>query len=267
MQFDKEEVCRWFHAYVASYYERFGKIHQLVLKEEHSHRVAAYCAAVSEELHWSEEEQRLAFAVGLLHDIGRFPQYGEYGTFFDFRSVDHGERGLRVLREEMPGNLFLSRGERILEACVSLHNKKDIPENLSGEILPYLQIVRDCDKVDIFHVVREHVDAGRSEELYPGLRPEGSYSDRVVADLVRENKARYDTLRTLSDVMLFQLCWIFDITYPAALRLLLRNGEIQWILGRLPEDSRIEPLLQRVREKIVPFSEECKRETSSCEAS
>ncbi len=253
MQFDKESICQWFQDYVGSYYERFGRIHQLVLKEEHSRRVGAYCAAVSEELKWGEEERRMAFAVGLLHDIGRFPQYGEYGTFFDFRSVDHGDRGVRVLREEMPEDLFLPRGMGVLEACVALHNKKDIPEDLSGEILPYLQIVRDCDKIDIFHVVREHVDAGRSEDLYPGLLPEGTYSPRVVEDLLREGKARYDTLRSLSDVMLFQLCWIFDITYDAALGLLLRNGEVQWLLERLPEDSRIEPILERVQRHMSPF--------------
>jgi hypothetical protein len=254
MQFDKDSICQWFRVYVGFYYERFGAIHQLVLKEEHSRRVGAYCAAVSEKLKWGEEERRMAFAVGLLHDIGRFPQYGEYGTFFDFRSVDHGDRGVRVLREEMPGNLFLPRGMRILEACVALHNKKDIPEDLSGEILPYLQIVRDCDKIDIFHVVREHVDAGRSEDLYPGLLPEGTYSPRVVEDLLREGKARYDTLRSLSDVMLFQLCWIFDITYDAALGLLLRNGEVQWLLERLPEDSRIDPILERVQQRIAAFA-------------
>ena len=250
MYFDKEKICGWFDAYVASYYERFGRVHQLVLKEEHSRRVAAYCASVSEELRWNEEERRLAFAVGLLHDVGRFPQYGEYGTFFDFRSVDHGERGGRVLREEMPKDFFLPRGMRILEACVALHNKKDIPDDLSEDILPYLRLVRDCDKVDIFSVVREHVDAGKSEDLYPGLLPEGTYSDRVVEDLVRDGKARYDTLRTLSDVMLFQLCWIFDITYDAALRLLVRNGEVQWILGRLPEDSRLVPLLEKVERRL-----------------
>ena len=260
MNVDKGKICAWFDAYVASYYERFGRIHQLVLKEEHSRRVGAYCSAVSENLGWNETERNMAFAVGLLHDIGRFPQYGEYRTFFDFRSVDHGDRGCRVLREEMPGELFLPRGTAVLEACVALHNKKDIPENLSEDILPYLQVVRDCDKIDIFSVVREHVDAEKAEDLYPGLLPEGIYSDRVVEDLVREGKARYDTLRTLSDVMLFQLCWIFDITYPAALELLLRNGEIQWILGRLPEDSRIEPILERVERHLVPFRKDLERE-------
>jgi hypothetical protein len=103
-------------------------------------------------------------------------------------------------------------------------------------------------------VVREHVDAGRSEDLYPGLLPEGTYSPRVVEDLLREGKARYDTLRSLSDVMLFQLCWVFDITYDAALGLLLRNGEVQWLLERLPEDPRIDPILERVQQRIAAFA-------------
>ena len=52
-------------------------------------------------LHGVERIRRQCWlTAGLLHDVGRFPQYSMYGTFFDSASVDHGCLGAEIITEK-----------------------------------------------------------------------------------------------------------------------------------------------------------------------
>ena len=79
-----ESIRKWFENYASDYYRRCGRLHQLDLKERHSRRVAENAGLLADDLGWSDSDRCLAVAAGLLHDIGRFPQYRDHGTFYDF---------------------------------------------------------------------------------------------------------------------------------------------------------------------------------------
>ena len=50
------------------------------------------------KLDLTQEEVEIASLIGLLHDIARFEQYTQYGTFKDLQSIDHGNLGAEILK-------------------------------------------------------------------------------------------------------------------------------------------------------------------------
>ena len=72
------------------------------------------------------KDLRLAEAIALFHDVGRFEQYARYHTFVDRRSADHAWLGVEILRKE--GELDGSTRDLILRT-VSYHNRMDLPRD------------------------------------------------------------------------------------------------------------------------------------------
>lgn len=244
-----ESVRRWFEGYASDYYRQCGRLHQLELKERHSRRVAENAGLLADDLGWDDSDRCLAVAAGLLHDIGRFPQYRDHGTFYDFKSVDHGDRGEQVLKEDFPRSLIQKKDLDLIAVTIREHNKKDLPA-LSGKGLELLRLIKDSDKIDIFKVVREHILAGEQDAIYPGLRPEGELSLPIIEGLLKEKKAKYDQLRTLSDVLLFQLCWVHDMAHEQSIKMLWDRGDLEWIIERIPDIPEVKPVISQVMGKI-----------------
>ena len=95
----------WFNKYYGTF-TGLPENHQSIfeIKKEHSIRVADISLHLSDKLEWAEEDKKLAFLVGILHDIGRFSQMAEFNTFSDEKSVDHAEIAIKVNKD---GNLFV----------------------------------------------------------------------------------------------------------------------------------------------------------------
>ncbi len=80
--------------------------------------------------------------LGLLHDIGRFQQLTQYGTFKDAESVDHAELGADILFKDGLIHSFpsfsvpeLTDDRLIAETAIRLHNKLALPGNLDEKRL------------------------------------------------------------------------------------------------------------------------------------
>ncbi|QVL36874.1 HD domain-containing protein [Aminirod propionatiphilus] len=248
----KGDFRDWFVSFVGSYEEE-GRLHPLLeLKRDHSLRVAALARQIAGEIGTDVEE---AEAVGLLHDAGRFPQYRDYGTFYDALSVDHGCLGRTVIEGALDrGELALDGKLRLpLLTAVEHHNDLALPEGLDGTALVLASLVRDADKVDIFSVVRHWFEAGRAGELLPRLEPEGNLSPGLLEEWDREGRLTHRHIRTLSDFLVLQLSWIDDVNYAPALALLVERGNLDWIAARLPDEGRTVALgtVERARSRIA----------------
>ena len=104
---------------------------------------------------FSEEDQKLAELIGLLHDIGRFEQVRIYNTFVDKISVNHGEMGVKVLFEDGLIEKFVETREydNIIKTAILNHNKGIIDSDVSGKELEFCKIIRDADKTDICYIL------------------------------------------------------------------------------------------------------------------
>ena len=245
----------WFDRYVGSFGTE-GRLPPLLeLKRDHSRRVAGLARTLAAA---SGGDGNEAEAVGLLHDVGRFPQYRDYGTFYDALSVDHGELGRTVVAEALArGELDLAPAlQEPLMTALRHHNDLALPEGLTGKTAYLAALIRDADKVDVFRVVREWFESGRAGELLPRLEPEGRLSEDLLAEEVRRGRLTHRHVRTHSDFLFLQLTWIDDINFTATLRLLLERGNLDWIAARLPAEGR-PAALQALRRARTRASEAC----------
>ena len=119
-------------------------IPQIMMKKEHSCRVALNARLLANFLNLSEEDSNIAYISGLFHDLGRFVQYSTYKTFDDNKSIDHGDLSYEILKS-------IGYNKKEVLNAVKYHNKYEIPNNLDNRNKLFCKILRDADKFDILN--------------------------------------------------------------------------------------------------------------------
>lgn len=149
-----QKTREWFKRYIMVFASIDGALHPfLQLKADHSERVAGNARQLAEDSGWNPADANSVEALGWLHDVGRFSQFATYGTFTDATSVNHGERGEEVVRQsEILSALEPAEQSALLDG-IRYHNAKTEPDHLDEEGLRFLKLIRDADKLDIFHIV------------------------------------------------------------------------------------------------------------------
>jgi hypothetical protein len=242
---------QWFDSYAHSFAGEDQTLAPLLrLKYDHSFRVERLASRIASELGWSERDISSSRAVAVLHDVGRFRQFADYGTFYDPESADHGDLGEAVLSEEFPWEYLDGHHKSIIREAVKYHNKRIIPDGVQEETLPFLKLVRDADKLDVFTVVREHVEDGRVRELLPRIKPEPEVSRALVEEIEQEGSASYSNVSTLLDFLLVQATWVFDINFSPSLSILKENGTIGWLAESLSVDPASDIIMEKVRARL-----------------
>ena len=79
-----------FNSYVARY---DASDERITLKVEHTYEVAGLCDEIARGEGLPPADVDLAWLCGLLHDIGRFEQLRQWGTFSDADSCSHAALG------------------------------------------------------------------------------------------------------------------------------------------------------------------------------
>ena len=97
MIIDRKNVEDTFKKYTDNYDTSDEKIK---LKVDHTYRVAALSERIAISLGLDKADTDLAWLIGMLHDIGRFEQLKNYGTFSDADSIDHAHYGIKLLFDE-----------------------------------------------------------------------------------------------------------------------------------------------------------------------
>lgn len=222
----------------------------LAIKAEHCRRVAGEAGGLSADLHWPLPEQRLAQAAGWLHDIGRFSQFAEFGTFSDVASVDHGARGAAVLQESGWLSEIPSDEAKALVTAVRYHNRRSIPPDVRGPCLAHLKLIRDADKLDILRFVLDAVERDGFKDLpsmLPHIRLKGPVSSLVLDELACRQCVSLAQVASLADFLLMQLSWVYDLNYSSAFRRLHDYGIVPKIMSRLNGDPRIHAPGEEIR--------------------
>lgn len=244
----------WFDAFAAGHAGADGTLHPMLqLKLDHSRRVAEDCRAISAELGWPEDAQRTAETVGLLHDVGRFPQFAQYRTFFDPSSLNHGECGYDAVR--VSGTLDPcgpSEAATILD-CIRYHNRRHIPDTLAAGSLPFLKLIRDTDKLDIILVVNDTIRHGRHKEhpeILLNINLEGPPNPALVKEITDTRTGSYEKVKTLADMNLMRLSWVYDMNYAPTFRRLAERRLMEDLYHALPDTPDIRAIIANARQRI-----------------
>ncbi len=243
-----------FHKYVDSFRDHSGLLHSMMqLKLDHSKRVAVEARDIAAELGWNEDEVLLAEAVGLFHDVGRFSQYHEFKTYYDPKSVNHGDRGFQILSQsDWLDGLEPSDKNLILES-VRFHNCHIVPADLSPDSRRFVNLVRDADKLDIFFVLNNAIikDSLKKEPgIIWNLPRDIPPSALILEDLRLRRQANYEHVKSQADFCLLQLCWIYDLNYVPTIRKVADRGIVDRIVTTLPDRDDLSDAIQHLKKFV-----------------
>ena len=244
----------WFDDYVAGFYGNDEFINaNLKLKEKHSRRTCKEMMYLAQELNLSANQKRIADVISLFHDVGRFEQFVKHRTYSDFRSVNHCLLGLEVLRREKVLEQVDRYEMELIEKAIEYHGLRELPADLDEESLLFSKLIRDADKLDIFYVVteyyRQYRDNPQEFMLELEFPDEPTYSAEVVEGILEGRRIDYSKLRTLNDMRLCLLGWVYDVNFTATLKRIKQRGFLEKIFDFLPETGDID----KVRGKIFEY--------------
>jgi len=242
---------RWFDSYTSRFLGDDACVNVHVqMKQEHTRRTCTEILDLGEQLALDDRQKQIAEMVALFHDVGRFPQFAQYRTFDDNRSIDHSHLGVEVLRREGVLEVLRREERQWVETAIEHHGRKALPPHLNGHALLFAKLIRDADKLDIYRIAirlsrQYRADpAGFPWELE--LPDEPRYSANVFEAVMTGKLIDHTMMRTLNDKMLCKLSWVYDMNFAAALARLREQRSLEQILGFLPATPEIERLRERV---------------------
>jgi hypothetical protein len=161
--------------------------------------------------------------------------------------------GVGVLRREKALEQVDGKSRELIEKAIEYHGLIELPADLEEESLLFSKLIRDADKLDIFYVVieysRQYRDNPEKFTLALEFPDEPGCSTEVVEGLLRGRRIDYSKLRTLNDMMLCQLGWVYDVNFTATLKRIKQRRFLEKIFDFLPETEDI----GKVREKIFKY--------------
>src|SRR3989339_2110105 len=238
------EFENWFDEYVNSFYGEDKYINANIrLKHEHARRVVEEMRYLTESLELDENQKRIAETIALFHDIGRFEQFARYRTYHDPKSIDHNKLGVKILCEKKI--LDIDPVERqLIEKAVGLHGIKQLPADLTNQEALYCKLIRDADKLDIYHVVitghRKYLADPENFDLEVELPNEPVVSPEIIEAVLQGQRVGYEYLKTWNDMKDLQLGWVYDVNFAAALLRIKERKLLEQIIDFLPKTSQIE---------------------------
>lgn len=263
---DRELLQRSFDAYI----NRFdAEDERISLKIRHTAFVAENSDSLSASLGLSPDDRDLAWAVAMLHDIGRFEQAAANGSFLDSVSSDHAAAGVEYLFEQGHISDFVRISDpsaeaqeaslaeaaenlKIIRLAVAWHNKHELPSDLSEREQLFCRMIRDADKLDIFRVCVENTFAVAHE--YP---PE-TVAASAISPAVAECFERFETLdykkrKTPADIFIGHLALSFGLFYPQSRRIAAEQGYLEKMADFTFEQPETQEQYEWMKARLFQF--------------
>lgn len=255
---DRESLffCRrWFEDYTGGIHSQDSETEANIdLKIAHTNRVRENIANIARSLGMNEGDQNLAQAIATLHDVGRFEQLRDFGSFNDRRTLDHALFGLRVINRSKVLCRLPERDRNLIRRSIWNHNKYRIPESEKAESVLFSKMIKDADKLDILGIVTEHLenrDHHPNKALDLGMADELRLTQDPVSDILQGTMVKIEGLRTLGDLRLLYLSWIFDINFPITMASIIEKGYLERLLSGIST----QPEVMSVRDSLQAFLE------------
>ncbi len=233
----------WFDTYTKSFYSSNEEDQKnIMLKIDHTHNVCRDILEIASGVSLDENQKRIAEAIALLHDIGRFPQYAKYKTFRDAASTSHGRLGANTLVEEKILCNLPDREQQIITRVVNFHGAFTIPSMFDEDELLFMKLIRDADKVDIFRVFLEYYESpeeDRASATTFGVPDTPEYSEVMISKIMEGQMASYSKIKTENDFRLMKLSWVYDIHFNESIRILQKRNYINRIIEMLPQVDEV----------------------------
>lgn len=269
LQVDRERAKNTFAEYVEQYNATDEKIK---LKIDHTYRVADLCEKIALSIGLNENAVNLAWMAGLLHDVGRFEQIRNFGTFSDADSVDHAKYGADILfcpdsqacREYSAAFGKNENGKKIreymlddsedvrLEQAIRCHSAFRIPQEYDADTRLLSEILRDADKIDILRVnvdtPMEEIYNVTTEELY-----QAEVTDAVMESFFEEHATLRSIKRSPIDHLVGHISLVYELVFPISRKLVEEQGYLDILLGFQSKNPRTREQFAVLNKKMREF--------------
>ena len=184
--------------------------------------------------------------AALFHDLARFRQYERFRTFRDNADFNHGHAAAEML--ETGGWLENVDPAVAAEAVYAVrhHNARTLPDDLPQAYAFTARLVRDADKLSIYHVVLDYFLHRDEYDRDPAVSlelPETPAVDRELIAQIRQGKTGdYRRLACVNDFLINLFGWINDVNFAASKRLLVERDIFPRIRALLPPDAELDAL-------------------------
>lgn len=202
-------------------------IENIKAKQTHSLRVMEISKQIAEGMGLSKEEIELATLIGLLHDIARFEQYTQYGTYNDLASFDHGDVGAEILYKDLRKYIETNEYDEIIIKAVKNHNKFKIEDGLTEKGILFSKIIRDADKIDIFYQSVVRFWKGKEQQVN-----DSTISQDVIEQIKNFSQTKRKLDETPIDNVMRVIAFIFDLNFKSSFKVLKEEDYINKCLTR-----------------------------------
>lgn len=238
-----QKLKNWFTNYVGTFKYDDDKFQTNInIKAEHTERVIEEINSLGAELGLDVNEVNLAEIIALFHDIGRFIQYDRYRTFADYKSENHAELGIKILKEHNVLGELDEDIQKVIFCSIRNHNLPVLPQEEEEVCLFYSKLIRDADKLDILRVVTDYYNRNygeRNSALVLELPDTPGISKSVYEDLINKHIVYMKHVNNVNDIKLLQAGLIYDINFRPTLDSVKKRGYIELIKNSLPETEEI----------------------------
>jgi len=263
MTIDRKKVKNVFKKYTDNYDTSDDKIK---LKVDHTYRVAALSERIASSLGLGDDDTNLAWLIGMLHDIGRFEQLKNYGTFSDAESIDHAHYGVELLFEDGLIEKFASENDTkdlkgtkdlketavkseneeketkeiseldILRTAIWNHSAYRVEEGLTDRVKMFCNIIRDADKIDIlkvnYDVTLEVIYDVTTEEL-----KNSGVTDEVMKAFMEHHAVLRSLKKTPIDNLVGHAALVFELIYNESFKIVKEQGYIEKMLSYVSDNQ------------------------------
>lgn len=251
---DLSSLKKWFSDYTSSFHASEEDDQNYKLKIEHTRNVCKNIVHIAQAELLGADKIYIAEAIALFHDIGRFPQYANFKTFNDRISINHGLLGADVLMDKGVLKDLSERDADAVMTGVKFHNAFSIPKLQDEEMLLYLRLIRDADKLDILRgFIEYYEDASGERSSVPahGLPDNDEYSEDVLSSISNGKIASFNDAKTLNDFKLMHLSWVYDLNFNSTLKLFFERDYIKKVVKHLPQTDEILETAELIRKHLA----------------
>lgn len=220
-------------------------------KQGHSIRVMKISEEIAKELKWSKEEIEIACLIGLLHDIGRFEQYEKYNTFKDNESIDHGDLGVKILKENNTIRKYIKidKYDNIIFTAIEEHNKYELNKNLPKEKEKYCKLIKDADKIDIIYESINIFWQGEEKII-----EKEKITKEVLDEFMEERLIKHKLKIKKVDEVIGILSYIFDIYYKESIEIIRNEKYFEKLINKFDwKEEETKENIKKIKQKINEY--------------
>lgn len=251
MKIDRDKALKAFEKYTKNYDATDEKVK---LKIDHTYRVCALCEQIAAQSGFDGNETEIAWLTGLLHDVGRFEQLRQYGTFTDAQSIDHAGFGADILfKEGRIRDYVEDRSEdELLERTVRCHSAYRIPQSYTRRERKFADLLRDADKIDILKVN----SIVPLEEIY-NVTTYDLMHCKVTGEVMQAFYEEHAVLRSLKktpvDNVAGHISLVYELIYPVSCKIMHEQGYLDRLMAFHSELPETNEQFAKIREKMNAY--------------